>query len=94
MDEVKGVLVISYGNIGTKSEGKEALLLAEGMRIYRLAREGHYSINDAYFYPFDRKRVAVSGRIADDEYMTVEDIKLIQEETNDEENMQALQFGV
>ena len=94
MDEVKGVLMISYGNIGTKSEGKEALLVADGRRIYRLGRKGHYSINDAYFYPFDRKRVAVSGLVTDDGYMTVEDIKLIQEETSDEENMQALQSGV
>ena len=87
MDEVKGMLVVCYGHIGTKSEGREALLVAESMRIYKLGREGHCSINDAYFYPFDRKYVLVAGRVVSNEYLIVDDIKLIgQEEASDEED--------
>lgn len=88
MDEVKGLLLVCYGHIGTKSEGKEALLVSESMCIYKLGREGHYSIDDDYFYPFNRKQVLVVGRVTDNEYITVDDIKLIgQEEVNDEEDM-------
>ena len=91
MDEVKGMLVVCYGHIGTKSEGREALFVAESMRIYKLGREGHCSIDDAYFYPFDRKYVLVAGRVVSNEYLIVDDIKLIgQEEASDEEDMQAM----
>lgn len=91
MGSIKGTLIIRKQCIGTKSEGDAALLIGYDLKIYKLGREDHYSIDDNYFYTFDRQDVEVIGDVIDDEYIVVYEIRSIStNKNNHEENMSSM----
>lgn len=88
MESIKGTLIVRSQYPGTKSEGNIALLISDDLKIYKLERDGHFPIDDDYFYAFDRQDIEVIGNVIDDNYVTVNEIRPIHtNESDHEENM-------
>lgn len=73
--ELYGTLLMRFRNHDSKSEGWYAYLLTNDLQLYQLYRPGNFPVNDSFFYEFDRKDVAITGEISDDEkYLSVESL--------------------
>lgn len=66
MTIIDGVLEYSLQNVGSRSEGKMAILKCADEKEYILYREGVYPVDDAYFASFHGLVVRVEGRAEED----------------------------
>ncbi len=61
MTTINGILECPLMDVGSKSEGKRAILTDDLGNTYQLYRSGVYPVNDEYFYQFIGMKVIVTG---------------------------------
>lgn len=77
MSKIKGRLTITLDAIGSKSEGKIAILSAQDGKEYVLYRENQMPQDDDFFSPWDGKEIEIEGDIETrNKYVCVTEIRL------------------
>lgn len=70
----QGTLELRTKNVGSKSEGRYAILLTDEGTEFTLYRAGNMPMDDSYFAPYDGTPVVVTG-VEEERYFRVEEIK-------------------
>lgn len=63
MEEIRGKVIVSNKNQGSKSEGETAVLHTANGKKYTLYRSGMLPTNDPFLTAFDNKEIIVKGDI-------------------------------
>ena len=62
MATVIGIMEYCLQNIGSKSEGKMAILKCDDEKEYTLYRSGEHPVNDDFFAHYHGKRIVLEGK--------------------------------
>ena len=70
---VTGKLILENINLHSKSDGIVVVLVTDKTK-YKLFRQGVYTRNDSYFFPYENENVLIKGELGQNNWFKVNSI--------------------